>query len=183
MHPSFRTLGAVALLLVGGAAQAQAPAPAAEVPALTARLNQLLRLTKPEGKTDILVSLANCGVRQIIRVYRAPSGNATANVAVSSTKNGSSWGVKTNDEVELELTFALDWAEVGTISHALKQDEKSGRRHYDLIIKRQPAANGKSSGGLNGTITLELYTDDEPEVASLERRLKAVREQCLSKRD
>ena len=181
MHPSFRVIGAVALLLVSSAAQAQAPA--AEVPALTARLNHLLRLTKPEKKTDILVSLANCGVRQTIRVYRAPTANAAASVAVSSTNNGGSWGVKTNDEVELELTFALDWAEVGTIAHALKQDEKSGRRHYDLVIKRQPAANGKPAGGLNGTITLALYTDDEPEVASLERRLKALREQCQSKRD
>jgi len=167
-------------LLVGGAAQAQAPA--AEVKALTARLNQLL--VGPDDKnedTEVRVSLADCGFRQTVRKYRKPDKTSTTNIAVSNSKNGSSWGFKSNENVELELTLAQEWAEVGSVTYAAKQHDKGGR-YYELTVKRREDSKGKSSSGLASTITLGLNTDNEKEVAALARRIDEVRRQCTSRK-
>ena len=169
----------VGALLMGGAAQAQAPA--TEVQALTKRLNELVRPTKPDDDTQVLVSLANCGVRQTIRKYRT-AGKASAsnvNLNVSSSKKGGSWAVKTDDNVELELNFSLDWAEVSSIDYAPKKEEKTGRGYYELTIKRREKAKGKSSG-LPDSISFDLHTQNEKEVADLVRRLSAMSRQCQS---
>ncbi|MBF9219973.1 hypothetical protein [Hymenobacter ruricola] len=169
-------------LLVGGAAQAQAPA--AEVKALTARLNQLMVDPKnQDDDTEVRVSLADCGFRQTIRQYRKPGGEASAtNISVSNSKNGGSWGLRSNEDVKMELTLAQNWAEVGSISYAAQQHEKGGNRYYDLIVKRRETAKGKSSSGMSATITLSLNTDSEKEVAALVKRLDEVRRQCTSRR-
>lgn len=168
-------------LLVGGVARAQAPA--AEVKALTARLNQLLVDPKEkDDDTEVRVSLADCGFRQTVRKYRKPNNTSTTNIAVSNSKNGSSWGFKSNENVELELTLAQEWAEVGSVTYAAKQHEKGGGRYYELTVKRREDAKGKSSSGLASTITLGLNTDNEKEVAALARRLDEVRRQCTSRK-
>lgn len=169
-----------AALLVGGKAHAQAPA--AEVKALTARLNQLMVDPKADDNTEVRVSLADCGFRQTIRQYRKAGDASTTNIAVSNSKNGGSWGFKSNENVQMELTLAQDWAEVGTISYAAKEHEKGGGRYYELIVKRREAAKGKSSSGISATITASLNTTSEQEVAALVKRLEAVRQQCTSRR-
>ena len=164
-------------LLMGSAARAQAPA--AEVQALTVRLNELMHDPRQEPNTEVLASLANCGIKQTIRKYRTPEKHPTAtNVALSSSKNGSSWGFKTNEKVELELILALDWAEVGSIAYAPQKEEKTGRRYYDLTMKRRERTNGKSAGGLTDTLTFALYSASEQEAAELVRRLSALSRQC-----
>jgi hypothetical protein len=162
-------------LLLAGAAHAQAPA--AEVQALTRRLNELMRSPQAEERTEVLVSLADCGVRQTVRKYRQPKEASSTNIAVSNSKNGSSWGFKTNDKVELELNLGLDWAEIGAVSYQPKQDEETGRRYYELKLLRRPAPKGQSSSGLD-SISLPLYTQDEKAVAEVVRRLGVVRRQC-----
>ena len=177
MRKLFFSLLAAALLL-GSTAHAQAPA--AEVQALTKRLNELVRPPKSEDDTQVLVSLADCGVRQTFRKYRAADkGNASnINVNVSSDKKGGSWAVKTNDKVELELNFALDWDEVANIEYVPKREEKSGQRYYELTVQRRAPATGKSRSGLPSSISFALHTSDEKEVAELVRRLNAVSRQC-----
>ena len=177
MRNPFIPLLAAAFLL-GGAARAQAPA--AEVLALTKRLNELVRPPKSEDDTQVLVSLADCGVRQTFRKYRAADkGNAsTVNLDVSSNKKGGSWAVKTNDKLELELDFALAWAEVSSIDYVPKQEEKSGQRYYELTVQRREKVSGKSRSGLPSSISFALHTPDEKEVAELVRRLHAVSRQC-----
>ncbi|HEX8504263.1 MAG TPA: hypothetical protein VF630_02760 [Hymenobacter sp.] len=175
MRHLFLSLLAGALLLSG---TAQAQAPAAEVLSLTTRLNQLVRIPEPDDNAEVLVSLANCGVRQTIRKYRTPAGTSSTNINVSSTKKGGSWGVKTDEKVELELTFALDWAEVGSIDYSPQQDSDTGRRYYDLTVKRRERAEGKKSSGLADSITFALHTQNEQEVAELVRRLNALSRKC-----
>ena len=167
-------------LLVGGVARAQAPA--AEVKALTARLNQLMAAPKADDNTEVRVSLADCSFRQTVRKYRKPDKTSTTNIAVSNSKNGSSWGFKSNENVELELTLAQEWTEVGTVTYTAKEHEKGGGRYYELTVKRRADATGKSSSGLASTITLALNTDNEKEVAALAKRLEAVRQQCTSRK-
>ena len=168
-------------LLVGGVTHAQAPA--AEVKALTARLNQLMVDPKAHDEdTEVKVSLADCGFRQTIRKYRKPDKASTTNISVSNSKDGSSWGFKSNENVELELTLAQEWAEVGTITYAAKEHDKGGGRYYDLVVKRREAPKGKSSSGIAATITLSLNTDNEKEVAALVKRLDELRHQCTSRK-
>ncbi|MDO7852805.1 hypothetical protein [Hymenobacter convexus] len=169
-------------LLVSSVARAQAPA--AEVKALTARLNQLLVDPKDQDDdTEVRVSLADCGFRQTIRKYRKPDKTSTTNIAVSNSKNGSSWGFKSNENVEMELTLAQEWAEVGSVTYAAKQHDKGGGRYYELTVKRREQPKGKSnSSSLASTITLGLNTDNEKEVAALARRLDELRRQCTSRK-
>lgn len=176
MRITFLSLLAGTLLL---SSTAQAQAPAAEVAALTTRLNQLVSIPEPDENAEVLVSLANCGVRQTIRKYRAPAEASSTNINVSSTKKGGSWGVKTNDKVELELTFALDWTEIGSINYSPQQDSDTGRRYYELNVKRRERPDGKKSSGL-ADITFALHTHNEQEVADLVRRLYAVSHKCQS---
>ncbi|RTQ49745.1 hypothetical protein EJV47_13110 [Hymenobacter gummosus] len=169
-----------ALLLAGAlltAAPASAQAPAAEVQALTKRLNELLRDPNAKEHTEVLVSLADCGVRQTVRKYRSPGTDGSLNISVSNSKNGSNWGVKSNDKVELELNLGLDWSEIGAVSYQPRTDEESGRPYYELKLLRRPAAAGGNSSGLDA-ISLPLYTQDEKAVADVVRRLGAVRRQC-----
>lgn len=166
--------------LLGGAARAQAPA--AEVQALTQRLNELIRAPQAESEGEVLVSLADCGVRQTVRKYRTAGHPTTASVNVSSTKKGGSWGVRTDKEVQFELTLSLDWAEIGSIRYAPDQDQKTGRRYYELTVQRRKNAAGKSSAGLADTITFDLNTQDDKEVAELVRRLEAVGRRCQGKK-
>ncbi|MBJ6110070.1 hypothetical protein JAO73_13690 [Hymenobacter sp. BT523] len=92
-------------LLVGSPAPAQAPA--AEVKALTAQLNQLLAApNSPDDRTEVRVSLADCGFRQTIRKHRTPDHASATNIAVSNSKKGSSRGFKSNENVDMELTLA-----------------------------------------------------------------------------
>ncbi|MFD2721583.1 hypothetical protein ACFST9_22905 [Hymenobacter monticola] len=174
------TLFLASALLVCGVARAQAPA--TEVKALTARLNQLMADPKADDDTEVRVSLADCGFRQTVRKYRKPDKASTTNIAISNSKNGSSWGFKSNENVELELTLAQEWAEVGSVTYAAKEHDKGGSRYYELTVKRRAEAKGKSSSGLASTITLSLNTDNEKEVAALVKRLDAVRQQCTSRR-
>lgn len=177
MRNVFLSLLATALL-TGGAAQAQAPA--AEVLSLTKRLNELVRPPKSDDDTRVMVSLANCGVRQTFLKYRTTEKASASNVNldVSSSKKGGSWAVKTNDKVELELNFSLDWAEVGSINYVPKKEEKNGRGYYELTVKRREKSKGKSSSGLPDSISFDLHTQNEKEVADLVRRLSAVSRQC-----
>ena len=140
----------------------------------TARLNELLRDLKQEPNTEVLASLANCGIKQTIRKYRTPARPNATNVALSSHKNGSSWGFKTDENVELELTLALDWAEVGSIAYVPETETKTGRRYYNLTVQRREPANGKSSGGLADCLTFALHAASEPEAAEPVRRLSAL---------
>ncbi|MBR7720909.1 hypothetical protein KCG47_10680 [Microvirga sp. SRT04] len=168
-------------LLLGRAAQAQAPA--AEVKALTARLNQLMADPKSkDDDTEVRVSLADCGFRQTIRKFRKPDKTSTTNIAISNSKNGSSWGFRSDENVELELTLAQEWAEVGSVTYAAKEHEKGGGRYYELTVKRRENHKGKAASGLAATITLSLNTDNEKEVAALAKRLDEVRQQCTSRR-
>jgi len=173
MRSVFYSLLAGALLM-GGTAQAQAPA--AEVQALSRQLNDLVRVPKSESEPDaeIVVSLANCGFKQTFRKYRTKDKSNATVINVSSSKNGASWGVKTDEKVELEFSQGLDWAEVGSIGYLLKTDDKTNRPHYSLVVKRREAA-GKSS---SSTITLSLNTQDEKQVAQLVQRLQAVKQHC-----
>jgi hypothetical protein len=175
MRNTFLALLAAALLLSG---TAQAQSPAAEVQALTNQLNQLARSPEPDENAEVLVSLANCGVRQTIRKYRAPTEASSTNINVSSTKKGGSWSVKTDAKVELELTFALDWSEVGSIDYSPQHDSDTGRLYYDLTVKRRERTDGKKSPGLTD-ITFALHTQNEQEVAELVRRLTALSHKCL----
>jgi hypothetical protein len=159
------------------AAPARAQAPAAEVQALTKRLNELMRSPDQKDHTDVFVSLADCGVRQTVRKYRSAGNDGNLNISVSNSKNGSNWGVKSNDKVELELNLGLDWAEIGAVSYQPKTDEESGRRYFELKLLRRPAAAGGKSSGLD-SISLPLYTQDEKAVSEVVRRLGAVRRQC-----
>lgn len=167
-------------LLLGGAARAQAPA--AEVQALTQRLNELIRSPKPESEGEVLVSLADCGVRQTVRKHRTADNPSAANVTVSSTKKGGSWGVKADEKVQFELTLALDWTEISSIKYVPDQDKKTGRRYYELTVQRREKSAGKSTSGLADTITFDLNTQDEKEVAQLVRRLEAVGQRCQGKK-
>jgi hypothetical protein len=168
-----------AALLVGGAARAQAPA--AEVKALTARLNQLMVDAEADDHTEVRVSLADCGFRQTVRQYRKAGDASTTNISVSNSKNGSSWGFRSDENVQMELTLAQTWAEVGSISYAAKEHEKGGGRYYELVVKRREAPKGKSSSGLSATITASLNTASEAEVAALVQRLEALRRQCTGR--
>jgi hypothetical protein len=168
-------------LLLSGAAQAQAQAPASELQALTHRLNELIRSPKPESEGEVLVSLADCGIKQTVRKYRTPEHPSATNVNVSSSKNGSSWGVRTDEKVEFELNLGLEWSEVGSISYAPDQDKKTGRRYYELTVKRREKAPGKSSSGLD-SLSLDLNTQNEKEVAEVVRRLEAVSRGCKGKK-
>ena len=103
-----------AVLLVSGTAQAQAPA--AEIQAVSRQLNDLVRVPKSEPDAEIVVSLANCGFKQTFRKYRTSNKSDAMVINVSSSKNGGSWGVKTNDKVELEFSQGLDWAEVAALA-------------------------------------------------------------------
>ncbi|MBF9238266.1 hypothetical protein I2I05_12750 [Hymenobacter sp. BT683] len=163
-------------LLVGSAARAQAPA--AEVQALTTRLNQLMRNSGAENNGMAFVSLANCGLKQTVRKYRTPDDRNSGNISVSSSKKGSSWGLKTDDKVQFELNLALEWSEVGSVSYAPKTNEKGGGRYYDVTIRRRAKTNGEEASGIADTISLALHTDNEKEVASLVKKLDAVRRQC-----
>ncbi|OON67796.1 hypothetical protein [Hymenobacter sp. CRA2] len=163
------------LLLAGAAAHAQA----SEVQALTKRLNELMR-DEQEPRTEAVVSLAGCGVRETVRKYRSANNPTSMNVSVSKSKDGSSWGVRTNDKVEFELSLGLDWSEIGAVSYQAQQREKDGRRYYELKLLRRPAADGKTAG--LDSIDLPLYTQNEQEVAALVRRLGALRRQCSGQR-
>jgi hypothetical protein len=178
MFKSVLSLLASALLL-GSAAHAQAPT--ATVPALTTQLNQLMRFPNNEENSEVLVSLANCGVKQTIRKYRDADDHNSGNISVNSSKKGGSWAIKTDDKVQLEINLALDWAEVGSVSYAPKTREKDGARYYDLTIRRRAKADGKAASGLADTISLALYTQDEKEVAALVKKLDTVRRQCTTK--
>ncbi|GAB2963362.1 hypothetical protein GCM10027048_35380 [Hymenobacter coalescens] len=171
-------------LLLGGALLRAAPghaqAPAAEVQALTLRLNQLMRAPDAEDRTEVKVSLADCGVRQIVRKYRAADGHSSTNVSVSNRKNGSSWGFTSNDKIELELNLGLNWHEIGAVSYQPRQDEHHGR-YYELKLLRRPAPNGQKRAGLDA-LTLPLYTTDEKTVTELVRRLGTVRRQCTAQK-
>jgi hypothetical protein len=179
MFKAFLPLLASALLL-SGAAHAQAPA--AEVQALTKRLNQLMHFPNAENDGEATVSLADCGVKQTIRKYRSPDDHNSGNISVNSTKKGSSWAIKTDDKVQLELSLSLEWAEVGSVSYATKKRDKDGTRYYDIIMQRHARADGKPASGIADTISLSLYTQDEKEVAELVKKLDTVRRQCTSKK-
>jgi hypothetical protein len=165
---------------MGGTAQAQAPA--AEVQALTHRLNELARIPKTEDNAEVLVSLADCGVKQTFRKFRASDKPSTTNINVSSNKKGGGWGVKSDDKVELEFNLSLAWEEVGSIKDVPKKEEKTGRSYYDLTVKRRDKAPGQKSSGLADAITFSLHTQDEKEVAALVRRLEAVSRSCSGRK-
>ncbi|GAB3302411.1 hypothetical protein GCM10027511_16280 [Hymenobacter humi] len=167
-------------LLLGSAAHAQAPA--AEVQPLTKRLNQLMHFPKSEDDGEAMVSLADCGVKQTVRKYRGPDDHQSANISVNSNKKGSSWAIKSDDKVQLELNLSLDWAEVGSVSYMPKKRDKDGSRYYDIIVQRRDRADGKPASGIADKISLSLYTQDEKEVATLVKKLDAVRRHCTSKR-
>ncbi|MCC3152597.1 hypothetical protein Q3A66_06285 [Hymenobacter sp. BT770] len=179
MLKAFLPLLASALLL-GGAAHAQAPA--AEVQALTKRLNQLMHFPKSEDDGEATVTLADCGVKQTMRKYRSPDDHNSGNISVNSSKKGSSWAIKTDDKVQLELNLSLEWAEVGSVSYVPKKRDKDGSRYYDIVVKRHARADGKAASGIADTISLSLFTQDEQEVASLVKKLDTVRRQCSSQK-
>ena len=166
-------------LLVSGTGHAQAPA--AEVQALTSRLNKLMHFPNSEENSEAVVSLAHCGVKQTVRKYRGPDDHNAGNISVNSSKKGSSWAIKTDDKVQFELNLALEWAEVGSVSYALQKRDEDGSRYYDIIVQRHARADGKAASGLADTISLSLYTQDEKEVAGLVKQLDAIRRQCTSK--
>lgn len=159
--------------LLAGSAQAQTPA--AEVQALTKRLNELL-LNPAEPDAEVLVSLADCGVRQTVRKYRTAQKPNSTTISVSNTRQGSGWAFRTDDKVELEIKLGLAWDDIGAVSYQAKQDEKTQRRYYQLTFLRRPGNKGPSVSIDN--LNLSLQTQDEKEVAELVRRLGAVRRQC-----
>ena len=179
MFKAFLPLLASALL-ISGAAHAQAPA--ADVQALTKRLNQLMHFPDAEDDGEATVSLVDCTVKQTMRKYRGPNEHNSANISVNSNKKGSNWAIKTNDKVQLELSLSLEWAEVGSVSYATKKRDKDGSRYYDIIVQRHARANGKAASGLADTISLSLYTQDAKEVAALVKKLDALRRQCTSEK-
>ncbi|TLM94127.1 hypothetical protein [Hymenobacter jeollabukensis] len=169
----------VLVLLAAGSAAAQAPA--AEVQSLTKQLNRLMVDPKPEEPAEVLVSLADCGVRQTVRKYRSGDNPGALNISVSNSKNGSSWAAKSNDKVEFELNLGLEWSEIGAVSYSLVKAEAKDPAHYDLKLLRRPAAKGGSKSGID-SITLPLYTTSETEVAEVVRRLRAVQRQCTGQK-
>ncbi|MFC7667867.1 hypothetical protein ACFQT0_11060 [Hymenobacter humi] len=84
--------------------------------------------------------------------------------------------------MQLELNLSLDWAEVGSVSYMPKKRDKDGSRYYDIIVQRRDRADGKPASGIADKISLSLYTQDEKEVATLVKKLDAVRRHCTSKR-
>lgn len=166
------------LLLTGAllAGTARAQAPEATTQLLTRQLNQLMADPQPEERTEVLVSLADCGVRQTIRKYRAPNSSGSFHMSVGSSKNGSSWGAKTNDKVELELSLGLDWSEIGAVSYSLIPATPENPAHYELKLLRRPATNGPKPA--LDALTLPLYTTDEAKVDEVVRHLRTVQRQC-----
>ncbi|MCC3156614.1 hypothetical protein LJ737_05155 [Hymenobacter sp. 15J16-1T3B] len=166
-------------LLTFGSAHAQAPA--AELQALTKQLNRLMVDPKPEEPAEVLVSLANCGVRQTVRKYRTPNNPSSLNISVGNSKNGSSWDAKTDAKVEFELSLGLDWSEIGAVSYTLMKAEAKDPAHYELKLLRRPAAQGGSKSGIDA-ITLPLYTTSEAEVSDVVRRLRSVQRHCTGQK-
>ena len=156
---------------------AHAQAPAAEVQTLTKQLNRLVVDPQPEDRTEVRVSLADCGVRQTIRKYRSADNGGSLNISVSNSKNGSSWAARSNDKVEFELSLGLDWSEIGAVSYTLVKAEAKDPAHYELKLLRRPAAKGGSKSGVD-SITLPLYTSSEAEVTDVVRRLRSVQRHC-----
>lgn len=167
----------LAAALFGAAPLAHAQAPAAEVQALSKQLNRLVQDPKPEERTEIKVSLADCGVRQTIRKYRSPNNDGSLNISVSNSKNGSSWAARSDDKVDFELSLGLDWREIGAVSYSLIKAETKDPAHYELKLLRRPASQGGQKSGIDA-ITLPIYTTSEAEVSEVVRRLRGLQRQC-----
>jgi hypothetical protein len=160
-----KTLFLWALLLVGGAAQAQVSD--AEKQALAKHITQLMRNPEKPNQ-DLQFTLKGCHLEQIIRDNKADV-QMSQPVSVSYSKGDSNWGMKLKDG-HFEMKMGFEWVDIKSITYELNTDDDD-QKHYQVNIKRQKGDNST-------TFNLPLYTTNESVVKGVVQRLEKVRQSC-----